>query len=277
MTHASLFSGIGGFDLAAERAGFTNVFQVENNPWCLKNLEKNFPCVKRYGDITRFNAKPYAGQIDLLTGGFPCQPFSIANRNRKGKRDHRFLWPQMFRIIKEIRPVFVIGENVPGLIRLALDQVLADLESIGYTTEPFVIPACATNAPHQRDRVWIIAYSPEIKNLLTQTAATKEESKHPHTKDVVLPDTAGIRCQKCLSPTIANKEKRNRRRISPGRNYWKNKPGICRVADGVPHRMDRIRGLGNAIVPQIAETIIKNSRMLELIAELRQNQTTSIK
>ncbi len=270
MTHGSLFSGIGGFDLAAERAGCTNVFQVENDLWCQAILKKNFPSVARYGDITQFNAKAYANKIDLITGGFPCQPFSIAGK-QKGKADNRYLWPEMLRVIKDIKPKFIIGENVFGIIKLALDQVLSDLENCGYITETFVIPACAKNAPHRRDRVWIIAYQKTIQNkLIRYYNALEKGSKSTDSKAVVLSNTTCQRWQKCQHATINDKSLRNYRRTSKSRNYWQTEPRVGRVLDGVPHRMDRIKGLGNAIVPQVTEELIK--AILKLNSILIKNQ-----
>lgn len=133
-THGSLFSGIGGFDLAAQWTGWENVFQCEIDNYCQKILTKNFPNVKRFGDIKEFDGTQYTNRIDILSGGFPCQPFSVAGQ-RKGKEDARHLWPEMFRVIKEIRPTWIVGENVTGIIGLALEQVLSDLESSGYNTE----------------------------------------------------------------------------------------------------------------------------------------------
>ena len=158
MNHASLFSGIGGFDLAASWTGWDNIFQVEKDPFCQKVLAKNFPDTKRYGDIYEFDGKEYTGTVDILTGGFPCQPFSVAGQQR-GTDDDRYLWPEMLRVIREIKPRWIVGENVTGIIKLALDQVISDLEAEGYTTETFVVPACAVNAPHRRDRIWIVANS----------------------------------------------------------------------------------------------------------------------
>lgn len=165
MTHASLFSGIGGFDLAAEWCGMTNVFQVEIDQFCQKVLEKNFPNTKRYGDIKQFDGTEYRGTIDVLSGGFPCQPFSQAGK-RAGTEDDRYLWPEMLRVIREIQPQWVVGENVAGLITwnngLVFEQVCADLEAEGYEVQPLVIPACAVNAPHRRDRIWFVAHSKGI-------------------------------------------------------------------------------------------------------------------
>lgn len=159
--HGSLFSGIGGFDLAAKWMGWTNVFQCEKDEWCRKVLAKNFPETKRYNDIKEFDAKEYNGTIDVISGGFPCQPFSVAGK-QKGKDDDRYLWEEMLRVVGEIKPTYVIGENVTGIIGLALDTVLSDLEAQDYTTETFIIPACSKNAWHRRDRVWIVAYANSI-------------------------------------------------------------------------------------------------------------------
>lgn len=156
MTHGSLFSGIGGFDLAADWCGWKNIFQVEKDRFCRKILRKNFPQVKQFSDIFKFDGKQYAGQIDVISGGFPCQPFSIAGK-RRGENDDRYLWDQMLRVITEIKPDWIVGENVPGIISMALDKVLTDLEDADYTTGTIIIPACAINAPHRRDRVWILA------------------------------------------------------------------------------------------------------------------------
>ena len=167
MTHASLFSGIGGFDLAAEKAGFTNVFQVENNQWAQKVLAKNFPDVTRYADIKEFNGTPYRGTINLLTGGFPCQPFSTAGK-RQGEADDRYLWPEMLRVIREVKPTYVIGENVAGLTSMdsgrTLETICTDLEAEGYTVEPYLVPAAAVGAWHKRERIWIVAYPNNVRN-----------------------------------------------------------------------------------------------------------------
>jgi DNA (cytosine-5)-methyltransferase 1 len=153
----SLFSGIGGFDLGLERAGFEIAWQSEIDPYCLKVLEKHWPRVKRYGDIREMRGDDLE-PVDLICGGFPCQPFSCAGK-RGGQTDDRYLWPEMLRIITEVRPRWVIGENVPGIINLALDQVLSDLEDAGYACQSFIIPACGVGALHRRDRVWIVGYS----------------------------------------------------------------------------------------------------------------------
>ena len=158
MRHGSLFSGIGGFDLAASRMGWYNVFQVEIDPFCRRVLEKNFPDAQRYNDIKQFDGRDYAGKLDIISGGFPCQPFSVAGQ-RRGKDDDRALWSEMLRVVRTIRPTWVVGENVAGIISMELDTVLTDLEGIGYASQAFVVPACAVNALHRRDRVWIVAHA----------------------------------------------------------------------------------------------------------------------
>jgi len=163
--HIDLFSGIGGFALAARWAGFETVQFVEIDKFCQKVLNKNFPGVPIHDDIKTFHwteASPF-----ILTGGFPCQPFSCAGK-RRGKEDDRFLWPEMLRVISEARPTWVIGENVAGFINMGLDDCISDLENQGYEVQTFIIPACAVNAPHRRDRVWIVAH--------TSTAGTGSES-----------------------------------------------------------------------------------------------------
>lgn len=184
--HASLFSGIGGFDLAAEWLGFRNAFHCEINPFCERILKYHFPDAEHYTDITKTDFTPWRGKIDILSGGFPCQPFSLAGQ-RKGAEDDRYLWPQMLRAIREIRPAWVVGENVAGILTMVqpgkevevgrstslfgedytdeemhrqyvVETVCADLEREGYSIRPFVIPACAVGAPHRRDRVWFVAH-----------------------------------------------------------------------------------------------------------------------
>jgi DNA-cytosine methyltransferase len=193
----SLFSGAGGFDLAGERAGFETVAQVEIDDYCTSILEKNFPNAKRYSDIREFDGLPYRGTIDVISAGFPCQPFSVAG-NRDGESDNRFLWPETIRVVREVRPRFILLENVPGLLsileqdvcpvvegqayclfsegdtahiaRRVIGRILDDIEKAGYTCPRhadgtpiiFVVPACAVEAIHQRDRVWIVAHRNDL-------------------------------------------------------------------------------------------------------------------
>ena len=176
--HAELFAGIGGFSLAAKWMGWQNVFQVEIDEWCRKKLKMNFKGTDIYGDIKGFKGTKYKGKIHVLSGGFPCQPFSFSGK-RKGKSDDRYLWPEMLRVCKEIRPRFIVAENVPGIISMELDKMLADLENEGYTCwPPFVIPACAVGADHRRERVWIVAHTDSIgRKLFLQSNKTDSQKK----------------------------------------------------------------------------------------------------
>tara|TARA_R110000823_G_scaffold225141_2_gene352995 strand:- start:6354 stop:7412 length:1059 start_codon:yes stop_codon:yes gene_type:complete len=166
MKHASLFSGIGGFDLAAEWMGWDNVFHCEWMEFPRRVLEFYWPEADSYTDICDTNFKKYANEIDIITGGFPCQPFSLAGK-RKGTEDERFLWKEMLRAIQEIKPKYVIAENVLGLTSidggLVLETVWSDLEAQGYEVQSFIIPAASKNAPHRRDRIWIVAHSVGIR------------------------------------------------------------------------------------------------------------------
>lgn len=274
--HASLFSGIGGFDLAAETVGWQNVFQVEKDKWCQKILAKNFPDVKKYEDIKDFDGNRYHGAIDVISGGFPCQPFSVAGKQR-GTNDDRYLWPEMLRIIREIRPTWVVGENVAGIIKLALGQVLSDLETEGYTIETFIIPACAVNAPHRRDRVWVVAYANGNRTVVQKRNGNSENSQRDFTPEIQKRQNkqpgliaTGVDGQDVPDPESSEPQSRLFPRHGGGRlangsctisdqwdsaGYWEL--GTNRVVDGLPGRVDRLKGLGNAIVPQVAIEIFK--------------------
>jgi len=162
MTHGSLFSGIGGFDLAAQWMGWENKFHCEWNEFGQRVLHHYWPDAELFTDITKSDFTKYANTIDVLTGGFPCQPYSAAGK-RLGKEDDRHLWPQMCRAIREIAPHYVVGENVRGLTNwnggMVFEEVCTDLENLGYQVAPFIIPASAVNAPHRRERVWFVAYA----------------------------------------------------------------------------------------------------------------------
>lgn len=166
--HLGLFEGIGGFSLAARWMGWETIAWCEWNEFGQKVLKHHFPKATGHGDITKTDFTIYRGQCDILTGGFPCQPYSQAGK-RLGKEDERHLWPEMLRAIREIQPTYVVGENVSGLINwnggMVFDEVQTDLEAAGYEVLPFVLPACGVNAPHRRDRVWFIAYSHKCANM----------------------------------------------------------------------------------------------------------------
>lgn len=162
MKHGSLFSGIGGFDLAAEWMGWENIFHCEISEFPRQILKYHFPNSICYEDIKKTDFTKHRGEIDIISGGFPCQPYSNAGK-RRGKDDDRHLWPEMCRVIREIQPRFVVGENVAGLLSwnngMVFHEIITDLENEGYETQAFLIPACATNAPHRRDRIFFVAYS----------------------------------------------------------------------------------------------------------------------
>jgi DNA (cytosine-5)-methyltransferase 1 len=309
LSHGSLFSGIGGFDLAAQWMGWNNIFQCEKDEWCRKVLAKNFPNTKRFEDIKEFNAKEYNGTIDVISGGFPCQPFSVAGQ-RKGKEDDRYLWAEMLRVIGEVQPKFVVGENVTGIIGMALDTVLSDLEAQNYTTETYIIPACSKNAWHRRDRVWIVAYSNSIRwqdeqkengqtlhnrngNGSTEEQSRGEQQRRTGKPSDILSDTTeqgfqnrgrtqmadtgkaeqeperlcsdGERLQDATNSNDTGC-KEQRQPITDGTelfapkcsSWWETEPAVGRVADGLSGRVDRLKGLGNAIVPQVAYEIFRS-------------------
>ena len=250
MNHGSLFSGIGGFDLAAEWMGWTNIFQVEWDSYCQKVLKKNFKNVELYGDIKEFKGEKYRGIVDIISGGFPCQPFSHAGK-RQGKADDRYLWPEMLRIISEVKPSFVIGENVTGLVSMengkTLERIFADLENEGYQTESFIIPACSVGAWHRRDRIWIIAYSGSpIHFEYVGKCGVQNEREN----------------QKGIGSSHWGKFIMVNGRMAPEK--WKHegygidtRPLLCRNLDGISSGLDRLKGLGNAIVPQVAFELFK--------------------
>lgn len=269
MRHASLFSGIGGFDLAADWMGWTNVFQVEKDKFCQQVLAKNFPNAIRYGDITETDFTEHRGSIDIISGGFPCQPFSVAGL-RKGKNDDRALWSEMRRAIREIKPRYVVGENVTGIINMELDSVCADLENEGYTVQPFVIPASAVNACHERKRVWIIAHANSQRksdvaiNGKSFGMVTNSDSQGRRFRKKCTENGNRTICQsqeigQIHTTSSGSSQVRTSYREFRGNGY-PSEPPICRTDDGVSRRMDRnhtarMKALGNAIVPQVAYNI----------------------
>jgi DNA (cytosine-5)-methyltransferase 1 len=284
MRSGHLFNGIGGFALAAEMMGWKNIFHCEIDPFCNAVMKKHFPDSIELMDIKKQNFNVYLHTIDLITGGFPCQPYSTAGK-RLGKEDERHLWPEMLRAIREIQPGYVVGENVRGLTNwnggMVFDEVQADLETEGYEVLPFLLPAAGVEAPHVRDRIWLIAYSDSNRR-----AQYPEFSKNDNGQPV-----EGV--EKRYEPdalygrrtfTDADSSERSERRLHPeqsettmgyarlrtSRNYgqegWREFPTqspICRGNDGIPHRVDRIKSLGNAIVPQVALQIFKAIEQFE--------------
>lgn len=262
LKHLDLFSGIGGFALGLRMAGgFDTVAFCEIDLYCQKVLGKNFPGVPIYDDVRDLN---HDGPVDIITGGYPCQPYSLAGK-RKGADDDRHLWPFMFSIIKKHRPTWVVGENVAGHINMGLDQTLADLESAGYAARAFVIPAIAVDAPHRRDRVWVVADAQSggrgqgDKNhggVPEGTGAAQERRGFADGGDA-LADPGGPGREEQYTPALAARAEHGAGRFIEVRTKarWPAEPGVGRVAHGVPRRVDRLKGLGNAVVPQIVEKI----------------------
>ena len=180
LRHGSLFSGIGGFDLAAEWMGWDNIFHCEWNEFSQKVLKHYWPQAESFSDITKTDFTKYYGTVDIITGGFPCQPYSSAGK-RLGKEDERHLWPEMLRAIREVSPRFVVGENVRGLTNwnggMVFEEVCAELESYGYQVAPVIIPACAVNAPHRRERIWFVAYADGSEQRDNKRADNRETEK----------------------------------------------------------------------------------------------------
>jgi len=302
MKHGSLFSGIGGFDLAAEWMGWDNTFHCEWMPFPRKVLNHYFPNSISYEDITKTDFSIHRGTIDILTGGFPCQPYSSAGK-RLGKEDERHLWPHMLRVISEVKPTYVVGENVRGLTNwnggVVFEEVCVDLESQGYTVQPILLPACAVGAPHRRDRIWFIAYSNGSmfrteKHGSIRCQNGKNESKRTQgIYNAVRPDgnsrttsnSDSIRQHKC---ECNNEEQSSQRRfdalndINKNVKYWNNFPTqspICSGDDGLPTELDgitfskwrqeSIKGYGNAIVPQVAYEIFKVIAEMDRLEKLQ--------
>ena len=259
MTHLSLFTGIGGLDLAAEWAGFETVGQCEWADYPTKVLEKHWPDVPRWRDIRTLTKEGFYERtglrtVDLISGGFPCQPFSVAGK-RRGKEDDRYLWPEMLRVIQELRPVWVVGENVAGIVSMALDQVLADLEGIGYACQAFIIPACAVDAPHRRDRCAIVAYS---------NSAGCKKFNSPSVSTV--PGVVARRNPEIVADAESQRRDRGEqiaestgRPGPPNGLRWDAEPDVGRGLDGFSCWLDGIGGLSDEAKERAGE-ILRNLR-----------------
>ena len=306
LTHLSLFSGIGGLDLAAEMAGFHTVGQCEWADYPTKVLKKHWPNVPRWRDIRTLTERSFYEKtgmrtVDVISGGFPCQPFSVAGK-RRGKEDDRYLWPEMLRVISELRPAWVVGENVAGIVNMALDQVYADLESEGYAVQALIIPACAVDAPHRRDRCAIVAHSNNRQRITEDE--TIQAGRTPvgyGGEDVAHAESAECERKRreawerrtepgCCGDDVPNADNGSRslrgnrelpaveeaggsRADHGGRTpeyvagewrttqsglggmvdglpCWLDEPAIPRIATGIPDRVNRLKCLGNAVVPQ---------------------------
>ena len=244
LTVGSLFSGIGGLDLGLKRAGMTVKWQSEIDPYACRVLKKHWPHVPNLGNIKEINWKEVE-KVDVIAGGYPCQPFSVIGE-RRGKEDPRHLWPYFADAIRTIRPRFAMLENVSGHLSMGFGDVLGDLAEMRYDTRWDCIPAASVGAPHLRDRVFVIATRREM--------ADTDES-HDRTRQLVL-HSRGQETGFYGSDLGAIRGGYGQVQSWPRpRAHWETEPDLPRVADGIPHRMDRTAGLGNAVVPQVAEYI----------------------
>jgi DNA (cytosine-5)-methyltransferase 1 len=250
MKHLDLFSGIGGFALAAQWAGIETVAFCEINEECIKVLNKHWPDVKKHNDIKELNGKEYEG-IDIITGGYPCQPFSVAG-SQKAHKDNRHLWPEMCRIITQAKPTWAICENVYGHIKLGLDSVQHDLEAIGYTSQPFIIPALSTGANHNRDRVFTVAYTASNGFDESETG-TSNGKANEHNKKRKDKNSNNERCSGLRFGMDWQGNPIGRRGT---------KPPPLRVDDELPRRMDRNKMIGNAIDPMIAYELLRTIKVI---------------
>ena len=221
MRHLDLFSGIGGFALAAKWAGFETVGFCEQDDFCKSVLAARWPGVPIHNDVRELDGRLFRG-VELISGGYPCQPFSSSGK-RLGAKDDRHLWPEMRRIIEQARPTWVVSENVAGHITMGLDDVLTDLESLNYSARAVVVPACAVGANHRRARVWVVANTAEFR--LGDNIPKQRHDPAPH--------------------------------LWGEWEEWEVKPVISGADDGIPDRVDRIAALGNAIVPQVAYELLR--------------------
>ena len=272
LQHLDLFSGIGGFSLGLEATGGfeTKAFcDIEKYP--RQVLQKHWPHVKQYEDIKELNYERLKADgidsIDIITGGYPCQPFSIAGR-KKGEEDPRHLWPEYFRLVKELRPTWVIGENVSGHIKLGLDTVISDLESEDYAVRPFSISASSIGANHQRERVWIVANSRRPRGPRAELRGENENEtgkenanqfeRSSSTSEVDVANTNDERLQRqwqsrnqFTSRFNSSRESSEEGQGTVGQGWWESEPNMGRVAHGIPKRVDRLKSLGNSLIPQI--------------------------
>ena len=231
LTHLSLFSGIGGLDLAAEMAGFTTVGQCEWADFPTKVLEKHWPDVPRWRDIRTLTGDDFYERtglrtVDLISGGFPCQPFSVAGK-QKGKEDDRYLWPEMLRVIRELKPSWVVGENVSGLVRIALDEILDSIKSEGYEARAYAFTANEVGALFKGERIAIVAQADNGGSLVWRDAQLQANENAGRYGD----------------------NHRGRASQFDTRQWWQIESRPYGVAHGVPDRVDRINCLGNAVCP----------------------------
>ena len=265
LRHTDLCSGIGGFSLGFQWAGLSEpVLFCDTDAWCRKVLAKHWPDVPIAEDVKELANDPngLVPDCDILTAGYPCQPFSQAGK-RGGEEDDRHIWPEIFAIVQAKRPTWCVFENVYGHISLGLDTVLSDLETEGYSCQPFIVPACGVDAPHRRDRLWIVGHTEDNGRNRWATQTGREGQTHQS-------DQPGLGVRGKLSrpsENVADTDSARREEQWWGEpaqsqyeaakcgDWWLSEPPVGRLANGIPNRVDQLKGLGNAIVPQIAMRI----------------------
>ena len=265
LTVGSLFSGIGGIDLGLERAGMTVKWHSEIDPYACRVLKKHWPDVPNLGNIKEIDWATVES-VDVIAGGYPCQPFSTAGK-RQGDKDERHLWPYFIRAISELRPRFALLENVRGHLSMGFDRVLGDLAEIGYDAEWQIVSAASVGAPHRRDRIICVAYPESDWQRRGHSKNTGTISERVAVQTTLRGSGCAISNDECfgygqygIAPNIATTSRiwrhdRNRTEGYVGWQWWETEPDVGRVAHGIPSRVDRLRGLGNAVVPQVAEYV----------------------
>ena len=268
ITHLSLFSGIGGLDLAAEWAGMVTVGQCELADYPYAVLCKHWPDVPKWRDIRTLTKESFYGRtglrtVDIISGGFPCQPFSVAGK-QKGKDDDRYLWPELLRVIRELSPRWVVGENVPGILRIAAADIVQDLEREGYDVVLFDFEAAAVGALHRRERIAFVANHDGERKQQSSRSEPKEWGRIGDSNKAVADanDRRGTLRRNGELSTVTSAERsrsHHRERASEygAREWWAVEPDVGRVAHGIPKRVDRLKCLGNAVVPQQFYPIFK--------------------
>lgn len=290
--HGSLFSGIGGFDLAAEWMGWKNAFHCERDSFCQQVLQHHWPEAVLHDDVKTLNGKEYAGQIDVLTGGFPCQPYSAAGK-RKGKEDDRHLWPEMLRIIREISPTWVVGENVHGLLHwskgLVFREILADMEAAGYWVSPYLLPAAGVDAPHQRNRIFFICRKRTDSHTHGTGAGSHTGTNQRKTEEVWREEKGNVSAASGSTGPAANTHSAHAKhqvqtgwKLTAGQNesdtWFAAFPSfspLCDGNDGLSTWMDSsaaekwrkstLKAMGNAVVPPLILQIFKAIQDMEAL------------
>jgi DNA (cytosine-5)-methyltransferase 1 len=259
LTVGSLFSGIGGLDLGLERAGMRVIWQSEIDDYACRVLKKHWPEVPNHGDIKRINW----GKVerpDVICGGYPCQPFSQAG-NRKGNDDPRHLWPWVYNAISELRPRYAIMENVRGHLSLGGMSVIGDFASIGYSAEWRIISAASVGANHKRDRIFIVAYPADLfgdggNNYPRVGMEPEKVSKFgDHGRPLNMADARSVGRMDSKPEIFTTERGFASFGEFTGGSWWATEPDLGRMANGIPSRVDRLKGLGNAVVPQVAEIV----------------------